>query len=168
MAKFGIEGNPPRRLAVIGPLASGKTSFALRAAGALGLPIHHLDDHYWLTGAEPSAEEWQERERRLASGLEWVIDGEHPTASEGRLARAHAVVWLDYSAWRLTFRILRRWWKTDVDARLWKQLRSVWRYPIVERRQTSALIRSARGHVYRLRRPRDARKLLRSLEALKA
>lgn len=99
-----------RRVAVVGCAGSGKTTFARELGGRLGLPVIHLDRLYWRPGWEPTpTDEWHTTVRDVASGGEWVIDGNYTNSLDLRLERADTVVFLDLPTRTCTWRVLRRW-----------------------------------------------------------
>ena len=64
------------RVLVDGMMGSGKSTFARALAARTGLPVIHLDVHYWKPGwVRPSDDEWRERQRALLAGKAWIIDG---------------------------------------------------------------------------------------------
>jgi len=88
-----------RRVAVIGCGRSGKTTLANQLAARLGLPVVHIDSHYWrMIGGErveSTPQQWRERHRDLIAADEWVIDGMKLGVLAERLARADTVIHLD-------------------------------------------------------------------------
>lgn len=85
-----------RRIAVLGCGGAGKTTLARALGERLGLPVIHLDAHYWRPGWTPTPDaEWEALQIRLLSGGSWVADGSFHTTLPVRLARAQAVVLLD-------------------------------------------------------------------------
>jgi adenylate kinase family enzyme len=89
-----------RRVLVDGMMGSGKSTFARALAAKTGLPVIHLDLHYWKPGwVRPSDEEWRERQRRLLAGEAWIIDGNDNETLSVRLERAETVVFLDTPWW---------------------------------------------------------------------
>ncbi len=67
-----IEPSAVRRVAVIGCSGAGKSRLASELAKRLGLPIVHLDAHYWLPGWAPTPEdEWVARQADLLSDSTW-------------------------------------------------------------------------------------------------
>ena len=85
-----------KRVAVIGPPGAGKTTFARRLADKTGLPLIHLDAHFWNPGWVPTPrEEWRARHAELLSPDEWIIDGVYPGTLEERVAAADTVIFLD-------------------------------------------------------------------------
>ena len=88
------------RVLVDGMMGSGKSTFARALAGRTGLPVIHLDFHYWKPGwVRPSDDEWRERQRTLLAGEAWIIDGNYNETLDLRLERAETVVFLDTSWW---------------------------------------------------------------------
>lgn len=98
-----------RRINVVGTSGSGKSTFSRALAGALGLPWHEMDAHFWLP-------EWQGRTdgdflariAALTSGDAWVLDGNYTRTIPVKWARVECVVWLDYSLPVTLFRAVRR------------------------------------------------------------
>lgn len=65
-----------RRILVLGCPGSGKSMLAQRLGVLLGLPVVHLDHHYWKPDWQATpADEWDERLSEMLSEPRWVIDG---------------------------------------------------------------------------------------------
>lgn len=88
-------------MAVVGTGGAGKTTFATALAARTGLPVVHLDEHYfrpgWVPTPRPQWRDWQER--RFAAER-WVADGSYDHTLDVRLARADTVIVLAPPAWR--------------------------------------------------------------------
>jgi adenylate kinase family enzyme len=98
-----------QRILVIGSPGSGKSTLATELARRTGLPLIHLDQHYWRSGwVEPPKGEWRQQVTELAAGDKWIIDGNYGGTLEQRLARADTVIDLEFPAWLCVWRILRR------------------------------------------------------------
>ena len=82
---------PLRRVLVIGPGGAGKSTFAARLAQRTGLPLIHLDQHYWRAGwVEPSNDEWLAKVDELVASERWIMDGNFGGTMERRLAALRA------------------------------------------------------------------------------
>ncbi len=103
------------RVLVDGMMGSGKSTFARALAARTGLPLIHLDVHYWKPGwARPSDDEWRARQRTLLAGEAWIIDGNYNETLALRLERADTVVVLDTPWWLCASRALVRGVRTPV------------------------------------------------------
>ena len=70
---------PPRRFAVLGNSASGKSTLAKRLAAHHGLPVLDLDTIYWdpveVTKERPAAEREAALAEFLSTHEQWIIEG---------------------------------------------------------------------------------------------
>jgi adenylate kinase family enzyme len=97
------------RVLIIGSPGSGKSALAQRIGAATGLPVVHLDSHYWGAGwTEPSREEWRTRLTELMAGPRWILDGNYTGTLPLRLARADTAILLECPRWLCLARVLRR------------------------------------------------------------
>jgi len=97
------------RILVIGSPGSGKSTFAKALADKTGLPVFHLDQHYWhAVWVESEKDEWAARVRTMVEQPRWIIDGNYSASLDARLARADQVILLDLSPLRCTWRIITR------------------------------------------------------------
>lgn len=150
-----------RRVAVIGPVGAGKSTFATQVARTLQLPLHRLDDLYFTRDPRPSDQEWREEQDRLAAGPVWVIDGDHRATLPSRLARADTVIWLDYSRFVCARRVVRRSMTGHRAGSFRDLLTWILRYPSNGRAQTEgSMLGAPHVRLHRLRRPREAEVLL--------
>lgn len=79
---------------------AGKSTFARALGAATGLPVIHLDVHYWQPGwTPPSDEQWAQVQRTLLAGDAWIADGNYYETLDLQLARADAVVILETAWW---------------------------------------------------------------------
>jgi len=98
-----------QRIAVIGPSGAGKSTLARRLGELTGLPVIHLDAHYFQPGWKAMAEEeWEPLVRQLAAGERWVIDGNFSKTMDVRLSAADTIIFLDFSRWRCLWGVLKR------------------------------------------------------------
>lgn len=124
-----------RRIVVIGMAGSGKSTFSRALSAKTGLPVIHLDLHYWKPGwVKPSDDEWRERQRSLLAGDAWIVDGNDHQALDLRLERAETVVFLDTPWWTCAGRAFMRGLRKPVgelpegcDDSVLRRLRDEWR-----------------------------------------
>jgi adenylate kinase family enzyme len=127
------------RVAVVGPGGAGKSTFARELGRRTGLPVIHLDQHFWQPGwREPPKDVWRQIQTELVGGDEWVIDGNYGGTFDLRFTRADTVVVLQPSRVTCVFGALRRSLRSRgtpiqaegcperLDVRF---LRWIWRYP---------------------------------------
>lgn len=87
----------PKRIALVGPVASGKSTLAAEIAGHTGLPHLDLDDLFWAANWTPvSAGTFQSRVGDALAARTWIADGNYSgPVSEMLLSRAELAIWLD-------------------------------------------------------------------------
>jgi adenylate kinase family enzyme len=134
---FGMREAPPalgRRVVVTGLAGSGKSTLALALAARTGLPVIHLDLHFWKPGwVAPSEAEWREKQSGVLAGNAWIADGNYHETLDLRLGRADAVVFLDLPWWLCAGRAFLRGFRMPAelpegcDYSAWLRLRDEWR-----------------------------------------
>ena len=98
-----------RRVVVTGIAGAGKSTFSRTLSAKTGLPLVHLDVHFWKPGwVEPSEYEWGEKQRDLIASDEWILDGNYHATLDLRLERADTAVFLDTRWWVCAWRALVR------------------------------------------------------------
>ena len=98
-----------QRVLVIGSPGSGKSTFAAELAARTGLPLVHLDQHYWRAGwVESDPESWRRRVAELIAADAWVMDGNYGGTLPQRLERADTVIDLELPPWLCVARVVRR------------------------------------------------------------
>ncbi|MEO3779973.1 AAA family ATPase [Micromonospora sp. B11E3] len=100
-----------QRVLIVGSAGAGKSTLAREVARRLGLPVVHLDRHYWRPGwTVPDETRWRETVAALAAAPAWVLDGNYGTTLDLRLPRADLLVLVDLP-WPLCLaRVVRRRW----------------------------------------------------------
>jgi adenylate kinase family enzyme len=157
------------RVAIVGSGGSGKSALARQVGAIAGLPVIHLDHHYWSPGWVPMPDaEWEVRQRELLAGERWVVDGNYSATLEIRAELADTLVFLDLSRRVCLARALRRvrspvpqapGCPNKMDA---KFLRWVWDFPN-ESRPRLVRILGAHAHdteIVQLRSSADVRTFL--------
>jgi adenylate kinase family enzyme len=141
---------PMRRVLVIGSGGSGKTTLARRLAHRTGIPVIHLDSHYWRPGWESTPpDQWKAKVQELLARDAWIMDGNYGGTLESRLLACDTVVFLDLPRllclWRVLGRRLRALGgiRPELPAgcpeRLsWEFLAWIWTYPA---RRRGAILR---------------------------
>lgn len=177
------------RVVVVGTSGSGKTTFASRLAAALGAPQLELDAVNWQAGWRDlnthDPEEFVRRVERLAAGEAWVSDGNYSTVRQALWPRATHFIWLDYSRAVIMRRVIWRSFSRAISGReLWAgtgnteqfsrwldkehPIRWAWDTWAKNRRRYAEIFEEpdfATRPVHRLRRPRDAQRLIEALAA---
>jgi adenylate kinase family enzyme len=100
-----------RRVVVVGPAGSGKTTLARALGGACDLSHTELDALWWDPHwNEVGADEFSRRLRPVVAADRWVVDGNYFTVGSRAVAwpRADTIVWVDLARWRTIGRIVRR------------------------------------------------------------
>jgi adenylate kinase family enzyme len=166
-----------RRILIVGPLGTGKSTLALKLGDLLEIPVHHLDWLYWGdTWTPPPPSEWQELLDDLVNGDSWIIDGNFTSSLPQRLAAADTVIYLDLPPSTSTIRairrrILHRWRRApgvpggerpmfNVQLFRW-----IWEFPSQHRPHLIAQLRQppVAHKAIILRNRRDVRRFLRSV-----
>jgi adenylate kinase family enzyme len=100
-----------KRILLLGPGASGKSTLARALADSTGIMMIELDKVFWSEDLEPTPpERWAELQQELAAGPAWIMDGDLGSYDVlgVRLRRADTVIVLDLPTWRCAARALRR------------------------------------------------------------
>ena len=134
-----------QRVLLIGSGGAGKSTLAARLAERTGLPLIHLDAHFWKPGwVESPRDEWAETVRRLTAGERWIMDGNYGGTMDQRLAACDTAIFLDLPRIVCATRVVRRWLRyrgrsrPDMPAGCDERaslafLRWIWSYPATRR-----------------------------------
>lgn len=160
------------RVLILGCAGAGKSTLARALSRRSGLPLVHLDRHYWRAGwREPAKDEWLKQVAALAAEPRWIMDGNYGDTIALRLARADTLIFLDQPRWRCLWGVLSRtarWHgriRDDMAAGCperidWPFLRYVWRYRRSHRPRVLAMLVSFEGERVHLRSRRAIRRYI--------
>lgn len=159
------------RIIVTGLAGSGKSTFSVALGAKTGLPVIHLDLHFWKPGwVAPSETEWREMQRSVLAGNSWIADGNYHETLDLRLERADTVVFLDIPWWICSGRALLRGFRMPDELpqgcnyTAWQRLRDEWRLAVrIWRKRRSD---TEREKEVISRRPQVALHVLRSVRAV--
>ena len=97
------------KILVIGCGGAGKTTLSKKIGAVLGLPVIHLDSHYWLPGWRPlGKEEWNNKVLSLLQAPRWVMDGNYGGTLDIRIDKCDTIVFLDMNRWRCIYNVCKR------------------------------------------------------------
>ena len=173
-----------RRVMIIGPAASGKTTLARRMAELLNVPAIHLDRHYWLPSyRRPDPANWVRKVSTLTLNGAWVMDGnyfEYPESVDVRVASADLLIFLRLARRVFMARLLLRYCASDKrqirddlgmpDRLNLKHLWKTYHFYTVHRFALAQLIRNAKAQrkmVVVLRSPQQVDAFLQTIARLK-
>jgi adenylate kinase family enzyme len=105
-----------KRIAIIGPMASGKSALAVKLGRNLQLPVYHLDQLRFFSGTfwQPKPEEeFQELHGEILSQDLWIMEGNYRESLPSRLSRATDVIWLNPPIWRCIVNFYKRFFRKN-------------------------------------------------------
>lgn len=100
-----------KRVLIIGPGASGKSTLARQLGELTGLRLIELDKLFWQPSlVETPRDQWVVLQQKLVAESEWIMDGDLGPydAIEVRLREADTIIFLDFSLVRCAWRAVRR------------------------------------------------------------
>ena len=106
------------KIYIVGPVGSGKTTFAKRMSDKTGIPYFELDSVRFGAGSSECILNVKREDDELNKIFNVIIDGENwiiedvgrPCFEEG-LKRANLIILLDMNTGLIMFRIFKRWLK---------------------------------------------------------
>src|SRR5271168_2563501 len=125
-----------KRVVILGPGASGKSTLARELGEIAGLPVIELDKIFWQPGlAATPGDAWAEAQRSLVEKDAWIMDGDLGPydAVEVRLRAADTIIFLDFSLMRCAWRAMRRS----------RERADFWRWMVAYRFQSRPLLMQA-------------------------
>ncbi|MEP6765967.1 MAG: hypothetical protein ABJB66_16765 [Gemmatimonadaceae bacterium] len=101
---FGMQ-----RVSIIGCAGAGKSTLATSLVDILGLPVIHLDSHFWQPNwKETERVVWQLKVGELLTGDAWIMDGNYGGTMAIRVERSDTIIFLDFPRWLCLFRVCKR------------------------------------------------------------
>jgi adenylate kinase family enzyme len=111
-----------KRVLILGPGASGKSTLARQLGEVTGLRVTELDKIFWQPGpvATPR-DKWVEIQQKLLEDSEWIMDGDLGPydAIEVRLRAADTIIFLDFGVIRCAWRAI---WRSRERLDFWRWL----------------------------------------------
>nr|KXH72718.1 MAG: hypothetical protein AM325_01460 [Candidatus Thorarchaeota archaeon SMTZ1-45] len=85
-----------KRVLILGPSGSGKSTLGEKLGTILGIPIIHLDQHYWKQNwVETPKDEWRDKVKTLISSSSWIMDGNYTSTLKLRATAADTIIYID-------------------------------------------------------------------------
>lgn len=168
-----------QKICIVGGSGSGKSTLARELGRLTGLPVVHLDQHYWSDGWQAPAldEAWRATHRGLIQGDRWIVDGCYTSTLAERIDACDTVIHLDLPRWRCMFRVLKRTAMSHGQVRAdlaegcperfdSEFLHYVWNFGETYRPRIMRALEGWRGRrrIVTLRSPRQVRRWLASIE----
>jgi adenylate kinase family enzyme len=94
---------------IFGRPGGGKSTFALKLSKLLGIPVHHLDRHFFVENwVKRNYQEFLAIQQSLVAEESWIIDGNSTKSLEMRYQRANLVIYFNYPRWQCYRRVFKR------------------------------------------------------------
>ena len=86
-----------KRVLIVGPCGSGKSTLSRELRDILHLPLYHLDNLFWTKDKkEVPLIDFYRKLYEILPQEEWIIDGDYSRTYELRIKYADTVIFLDY------------------------------------------------------------------------
>ncbi len=110
---------PYKRAVVVGVTSAGKSTLAERLARRFELKYIELDALYWGPNWQPlPLDVFRACVEKATQAEKWIAAGNYHMVRDLLWSKAEAIIWLDYSIWRvlrqLTQRSFKRWWTREL------------------------------------------------------
>ncbi|MBY0552990.1 adenylate kinase [bacterium] len=98
-----------KKINVIGTSGSGKSTFSIKLAEALGYPYIEMDKLFWEPNWKWSTDEKFFDQLKTALNRDtWVLDGNYSRSVPIKWQNVEMIIWLDYSFGRTLFQAVKR------------------------------------------------------------
>ena len=117
--KFPVPFMAWNRIVVVGVTSSGKSTLAEQLSRLFDLRFIELDALHWEPNWQAAPLDVFRRRVEAATEVErWIVAGNYHVVRDLIWPKAEAILWLDYSLWRvlwqLTQRNFKRWWTQEL------------------------------------------------------
>jgi len=103
-----------QRIMIFGIPGSGKSTFALMLHKKTGIPLYHLDCHFYVCNwQERDYQEFLDIQKKIVDQEQWIIDGNCIKSLEMRYQRADLCLYFNYPRWLCYLRIIKRLFTKD-------------------------------------------------------
>lgn len=107
------------KIMIFGRPGSGKTTFAVKLAHKLQLPVCHLDKYFYTANwVERNYQEFMQIQHSLVKQPNWIIDGNNTKSLELRYQHADVVIYFCYPRLQALWRIFKRRFVTSKDSHI--------------------------------------------------
>ena len=137
----------PKKFALIGLPGSGKSTFAAKLGGMLGIAVHHLDRHMFEPcGKKRDKREFIKIQKAILDEDAWVVEGCSFSTFEMRFAKADVLIYFHFSRLVCLFRLFKRLFNYKRDfgglrAVTWEILKYTWNFDREKRAKIEELKR---------------------------
>lgn len=98
-----------KKIMIFGRPGSGKSTFATWLSEISGLPLHHLDKHFYISNwVERDYNEFQQIQKNIVEAECWIVDGNSTRSLEMRWAHADLVLYFNFPKIICYLRIFKR------------------------------------------------------------
>lgn len=127
------------RIAIFGRPGGGKSTFSLKLAQKLKVPVYHLDKIFYVENwVERDYQEFLKLQKDMVDQDAWIIDGNSLQSLEMRYSRADICIYFNMPRMICFWRIIKRFFRknTLIDDRAagcaeklrWKLIKYMWTY----------------------------------------
>lgn len=100
------------KIVIFGLPGSGKPSFANRLSQAIGIPVFHVDRHFFEKDwKERPKEAFESEVQEVLKRSSWMIEGSGMRTLGKRFSQADIVLYCKKSRVLCSWRLFTRWWK---------------------------------------------------------
>lgn len=101
--------NLGKKILIIGPNGSGKTTFGKKLSLKINIPFYELDFYSWQPDwRETDYGEFRNITEELTGKDEWIIDGNYARNQDLTIPRSDTIIWLDPTHTKSIYRTLKR------------------------------------------------------------